>query len=891
MVIRERQIVKLNSSLILLTVLLATTAFALADEAPQPAGDASRVVLRDTTTPWRMFMGYSTIEVLGADGKIGPLAEGGKGEEKPKPMVRSSRPPADWTAVDFDDHLWSRTQGPFGMNAWTRGYTDLWGRGSPGEISLVCLRGRFVVTDPEGAGQVRIFVDYYGGAVVYVNGKELGRANLPDGRLDYETPADPYPDKAYLRPDGKLLNEGDAKNFPEPYAARHRTLEVKIPRTALRKGLNLVAIEVHRAPLNHIRLERPVGDQNYQGPPTPWPHAKIVRAEITADPGATVEPDTARPPGIRVWNHPKILRLSVTDLPDALEKVSPIRMAGARNGVFNGLVVVSSDEAITGLSAKLDAFKSADGAGLPALAGRVFYLRPDGPQHNTYQPPPAWFDGLADAVPAEVAVDPRAKAATQPIWVQVRVPADATAGDYAATLTVQADGLEPTPVPVRLKVHEYLLADPKDYVTHVGLIQSPDMLARQYKVEMWSPEHWKLIDRSFERMAEVGGKDIYLPLLRRTHFGNAQSMVRWIHDGQGWRCDFSIVDRYLDTAVKRLGKVPMVCCYVWERYTGQQYLDTRTVRDASSGMLYTQLDATTGALTDAEGPRWSDPEVKEFWKPALEGIRKRLADRGMEKSMMIGMAGDMRPTRDVVMVLKEIAPDLPWVIQAHPRSTDLYGQPAGYVSNVWPSAEAPDPEVRRLYGWKGGKWIDVTFPREGSKCIGSMRPWSAPLVDRSICEAVVTAGMKGIGRVGADFWPIGTARGATQTLFGFYPSSDWAQLTVDNSSAAIFWPGPDGAAMTVRAEMLREGLQLVEARATIERALSDPALRAKLGGDLADRAQDLLDRRVHALKAAAKADGAIASGYFTAFNSGGWQDRDDELFELAARVAAGLAAK
>ena len=60
-------------------------------------------------------------------------------------------------------------------------------------------------------------------------------------------------------------------------------------------------------------------------------------------------------------------------------------------------------------------------------------------------------------------------------------------------------------------------------------------------------------------------------------------------------------------------------------------------------------------------------------------------------------------------------------------------------------------------------------------------------------------------------------------------------------------PGPDGPVSTARLENFREGVQESQARITIEKALVDPALKARLGDALAQDCQKLLDERQRAL--------------------------------------------
>jgi hypothetical protein len=72
-------------------------------------------------------------------------------------------------------------------------------------------------------------------------------------------------------------------------------------------------------------------------------------------------------------------------------------------------------------------------------------------------------------------------------------------------------------------------------------------------------------------------------------------------------------------------------------------------------MPYTVADPATGKLEEAEGPKWGTPEARAFWKPVFDGLREILKKRGLEGSLMVGVAGDSVPKKDAVEDLKAIA--------------------------------------------------------------------------------------------------------------------------------------------------------------------------------------------------------------------------------------------
>jgi hypothetical protein len=125
-------------------------------------------------------------------------------------------------------------------------------------------------------------------------------------------------------------------------------------------------------------------------------------------------------------------------------------------------------------------------------------------------------DVLLEAPPAKVPGEVE-------VWITVKVPKDAKAGDYQGAVRVAG-----TEVPLQVKVQDWILPDTQDYRSWVDMIQSPDTLALEYKVPLWSEKHWELIARSLRIMGQSGNKTLYIPLICHTNSGNEESMVRWI---------------------------------------------------------------------------------------------------------------------------------------------------------------------------------------------------------------------------------------------------------------------------------------------------------------------------------------------------------------------------
>ena len=860
-----------------------------------PAAGSAQAVLSNASN-WRSFtMTRHPVVRVGSDVKpLGFHAYGGiwvllEGAKDISPMIESAAPSSGWAAADFDDQSWARSTGPFFPtnrgHAYCKEVDDagfLGFEGTHPTLAAVCIRGKFAVADPAAVGDMKLALAYRGGVVVYLNGEEIARANIPDDQKakGLEALAEDYPREVFVKEDGKLISWGfgDPTKYYAQLQKRIRRLDgVTVPARLLRKGVNVLAVEAHRSPYHESVFGAVTRGRGYE---INWCTVGVMRVELTVA-GAGAQANVARPAGLSVWNQDTGKRVNPADYGDPCEPLRPIRLVGARNGVFSGELVVGSPSMIRNL--KVVAGELTGAGTIPASAVEVRYALPD---RDVGLP----SEILSPAAPAEVPTDK--VGAVMSVWVMVKVPADARPGAYKGKLTVAADGEKPVEAAVELRVVDWKLPDSRQFISHVGLVQSPESVAYRYKVPLWSPEHWKLMESSFELLGQAGTDDVFITALRRTHFGNEHGMIRWIKQPGGAtgtapaisqvNPDLSIAEKYLDLAVKHLGKPPVVCVYCWEPYTGSNYGGKVT---GNKGVLYSVVDPATGQVEEAEGPKWGTPEAREFWKPVFDGLRDILKKRVLEGSLMLGVAGDSRPNKDAVEDLKAVAPEAKWVVQSHVTADNFFGQPVGYLADVWNSPVPPDPSKKRLYGWNT-PFLRTTFPRYGSSTVMDIRTPSPLAQYRVGLEGMSAAGLHGFGRMGADFWevldpkaPYRNSYSGSLNILGRYLESNWGQLYLGNSTPYVLAAGPQGALPTARFEMIRAGAQDMEARVFLEKALLDPALRAKLGDDLAQRCQQLLDDRVR----------AVLIGRTSWLLFGQADERIAQLYTLAGEAAGKLA--
>ena len=870
-----------NTLMILALIATATLGAAQTGSAqPSPAAKSSPVMVLHDFSSWRIFQTLRP-----------PVVEDGR---KLTPYLRPqrwlNRKTAEvsprWQQNDFDD------------STWVRGSTRLLARSA--YLSRGCLRARFQVTDPAKVRGLTLSAGYHGGLVVTLNGKELLRRHLPKtaprGR---PLLAESYPLACYVTAKGDLLavqntRLANQKRSGRPSAdavarmkKRDRRVEAfAIPSRLLRRGTNVLAIEVVRSPYHKVMLEDGAKVGKRRDNKFDWYTCQLLDVALVAAGTEGLAPNAGRPEGLQVWNSDPVNSDTDMDWGDPLETLQPIRLVVARNGTVSGKVVLGATQAIAGLKATPSPLRSADDdSTIAASAVRIRYALPGTREigksvgAGAFPAPYRRYGTILSVLATEPLEEfPVAKkearrrqdtplappvigAAVVPVWVTVTVPADARPGDYTGTITVDVRGEKPIRVPVELTVLRWTLPDPQNYRTWIELVQSPDTLAVEYGVPLWSEKHWKLIAQSMRYLNEIGSRVVYVPLLAQTNWGNAESMVRWVEKPGGkFDYDFTIMDRYLDLAEEVMGTPKAVIFNIWDIYMipsndnptrGGHGRMIRWMRgkkaERGKGPLVTFLDRKTGKTETGELPTHFDPRSKTLWAPLMKSVMGRMKKRGLLKQMMIGVFTDTHPSKEEVQLFAKIAPGIPWVSEGHGGyrpDYKLHGiAPVGYQTCVWytqfadgvPTHGKTWPE-KSLHGWKQDQ-LTVAFERNGG--LGQFSPtrW------RHMGETNITGGQRGMGRIAGDYWPVIKDRRGRRvgTVTARFPNSIWMNLNLCNPVLA---PGPNGAVATAQFEWLREGIQECEARIAIERALTDETLRRRLGASLAKRCEKALDERM-----------------------------------------------
>lgn len=675
-----------------------------------------------------------------------------------------------WTAPEYDDSRWERKRGPFveyALNylpwAWpdtTRLTKNLVGPTStlPGEkdpksegeiplrpFTTTYLRCPFEVKSLTAGLKVQL--EYWPGIIVYVNGVEIFRGNMREGKVGYDDCAT-----------AQESRRGGSKTSKA---------EILLPAGKLRLGLNMLACELHLA-----------GTQRSSAHPT---HFKL---EMVGGSSNSIFP--VQPPGrtFVAWVADPCEYIFRDSFPDPRHTLpQEIEIHAAKNGYYSAqLGVRAADKAR--LSVTVSDLRSGSGA-IPRNQVQVRYAGYVGWDDRNYLRPryaPALRpDPLLSAVPL---LEP---GHSQAIWLTFHLPKEIKPGEYKGSVTVSC-GSGHKEFPVRLVVYNVSLPDPTNFRFVLGAYEFPQILAQQYGVKPWSERHWQLLRVYFKDLASRGQKALIICVSESEWTPKGGSLVRWREKGGKLDWDYSVMDRYISLAEQELKPLRHIhLVNIGKLRSG----DT-----AFSGVRIEELDGNKDRyLTFPVG----STEYQKMWGPFLQDLRKHLQEKGWYKLASLGVFYDNdtgKHEQAMKAMLRSYVPDFQVSQYSHMRGTDSFPGIQAYY-RVHKSGRLP--EARR------GKNLDCLH-FDKAKSITTLCRWRFLAVWHAYglhCNGLTSYGYDGWYGGGNFLNRIaGTAGGGLAAMVTHNDLSYQPDFMV--------YPGEEGPISSIRWELLREGIQEYE---------------------------------------------------------------------------------
>ena len=195
-----------------------TVTFTAADRAGNTASATATVTVTDSTAPVIHAPDSVTINLFTTDGGVFVPATLIAKDSTWRYLDDGSDQGTAWREADFDDSGWSSGAAQLGFNEGDEATLI-----TAGHITYY-FRHTFTATNAASVQALAIELLRDDGAVVYLNGTEIHRDNMPDGAIDYQTTAP-----------SAVGGDDESTYFPAKLAA-----------DALREGDNVLAVEIHQ---------------------------------------------------------------------------------------------------------------------------------------------------------------------------------------------------------------------------------------------------------------------------------------------------------------------------------------------------------------------------------------------------------------------------------------------------------------------------------------------------------------------------------------------------------------------------------------------------------------------------------------------------------------------
>ena len=382
-------------------------------------------------------------------------------------------------------------------------------------------------------------------------------------------------------------------------------------------------------------------------------------------------------------------------------------------------------------------------------------------------------------------IEPGAAARRAPTFCRVAVDESAKSGDYEFG-------------PMKLRVIDRVLPQPKDWKYFLDLWQHPWAVARYFGVEPFSREHYERMVPVWRALAQSGCKALTVTLLdlpwNHQCYDAYHSMVGRVKKADGtWKFDYTLFDRYVAFG-RRCGIGPDIACYTMCPW----------------GYVVRWQDEKGNVCRATAKP--GTPEFDDYWGAFLVDFAKHLKEKGWFDDAYIAM--DERSPEDVKLIAAFVQAKAPGmkIAMAGNRSPssfkgiviDNYSQSLSHMADDL----IPELASRREKGYKTTLYVCCSpgYPNTFMKSGDDEGFW--------IGAYPALAGFDGFLRWAANSWPMNPYEDAT---FGNWLPGD----------AYLVYPNGE---MSARLVALRSGIVAAEKLRILREA---GAVREKEVADLA----------------------------------------------------------
>lgn len=347
------------------------------------------------------------------------------------------------------------------------------------------------------------------------------------------------------------------------------------------------------------------------------------------------------------------VRYKKLNVPD-VKTTGTLRLKAWKGERVNAQAVLWTQKELEGAEIAVSELKNGSSV-IPASAVNTYFVRyvmtdelnkdgsgGCGPRENKAE----WDSSMVADVLDIVRVREVQARSTQPVWLNVWVPADARPGKYKGTLTVSGKNFEAMKLPFEIEVVNRTLPEPQKWAFHLDLWQNPYAVARYYQVPLWSKEHFDAMRPIMKMLANVGQRAITASIMHKPWAGQTEdhydSMIFRMKKLDGtWVYDYTVFDKWVEFMMNEVGIKDLISCYTMIPW-------------ALSFDYFDQATNHVQFIKAAPG----EEAYAEYWGTFLKDFSRHLREKGWFEKTAISM--DERPMeamREAIKVIKAADPE------------------------------------------------------------------------------------------------------------------------------------------------------------------------------------------------------------------------------------------
>ena len=382
---------------------------------------------------------------------------------------------------------------------------------------------------------------------------------------------------------------------------------------------------------------------------------------------------------------------------------------------------------------------------------------------------------------------------TNAVWIEINVPQDAKCGESEFTVVIDGGDYGHVSCSITIEVIDAILPDEDVYFTQWF---HSDCLANYYNVEVWSSEHWRIVE-NFVKVARRNGINtlltpVFTPPLDTAVGGErrtTQLVGVYVNDGV-YSFDFALLDKWIDMC-DRCGIDNLEISHLFTQWGASHAPKIMATVDGVYKKIF-------GWETDATGE-----EYASFLQSFLTELLKYLKNRGVDKRCLFHVSDEpglahIENYAKARAIVSDILKD--YVIMDALSKYDFYlkgvvDHPIPSTNHIAPFIEGGVPDLWTYYC--------VSQPINVSNRYHSMPAWR----NRSIGMQMYKYNIKGFLHWGYNFY---NNQFSGDPINPYYEQS--ADFSFPGGDAFSVYPEMDGTALeSPRLVVFHEALQDIKA--------------------------------------------------------------------------------